>query len=126
MKHIQKFESHSINKEVNKEVKKVNEELDLTTLTEIYNGFVQWLQTKHYAGTNDVLANWEIVAGVLAALGFVGGSIMPSYKKFSKEQKDMINKKIAEKIAENPDADPKQIAKEISQEFEEIAKEFTK
>jgi hypothetical protein len=36
--------------------------------------------------------------------------------RFNKEQKDAVNKRIADKIAENPDADPKQIAKEIADE----------
>jgi hypothetical protein len=115
MKHIQKFESYSINE--NKEVKKVNEEFDFAALTDIYNGFVQWLQTSHYDGTHELVANWEAVAGVLGALGLVGGTILPSYLKFNKEQKDAVNKMIADKIAENPDADPKQIAKEITDQL---------
>jgi len=115
MKHIQKFESYSVNE--NKEVKKVNEEFDFAALTDIYNGFVQWLQASHYDGTHELVANWEAVAGVLGALGLVGGTILPSYLKFNKEQKDAVNKRIADKIAENPDADPKQIAKEITDEL---------
>jgi hypothetical protein len=115
MKHIQKFESYSINE--NKEVKKVNEEFDFVALTEIYNGFVQWLQTSHYDGTHELVANWEVVSGVLGALGLVGGAFLPSYLKFNKEQKDMANKMIADRIAENPDADTKQIAKEVSDEL---------
>jgi len=44
MKHLQKFESYST---PNTEVTKVNEEFDFVALTEIYNGFVQWLQQSH-------------------------------------------------------------------------------
>jgi len=115
MKHIQKFESYSINE--NKEVKRVNEEFDFVALTDIYNGFVQWLQTSHYDGTHELVANWEVVSGVLGAIGLVGGTFLPSYLKFNREQKAAVNKRIADKIAENPDADPKQIAKEISDEL---------
>jgi hypothetical protein len=118
MKHIQKFESYSINE--NKEVKKVNEEFDFVALTEIYNGFVQWLQTSHYDGTGELVANWEVVSGVLGALGLVGGAFLPSYLKFNKERKAMVNKMIADKIAENPDADPKQIAKEINDQLAQL------
>ena len=114
MKHLQKFESYST---PNTEVTKVNEEFDFVALTEIYNGFVQWLQQSHYDGTHELVANWEAVAGVLGAIGLVGGTFLPSYLKFNKEQKDMANKMIADKIAENPDADPKQIAKEVSDEL---------
>ncbi len=113
MKHIQKFESYSINE--NKEVEKVNEEFDFAALADIYNGFVQWLQTSHYDGTHELVANWEVVSGVLGALGLTS-PIWLSFAKFNKEQKEAINKKIADKIAENPDADPKQIAKEITDE----------
>jgi hypothetical protein len=115
MKHIQKFESYSINE--NKEFKRVNEEFDFVALTDIYNGFVQWLQTSHYDGTHELVANWEVVSGVLGAIGLVGGTFLPSYLKFNREQKAAVNKRIADKIAENPDADPKQIAKEISDEL---------
>jgi hypothetical protein len=113
MKHIQKFESYSINE--NKEVEKVNEEFDFAALSDIYNGFVQWLQTSHYDGTHELVANWEVVSGVLGALGLTSPLWM-GWRKFNKEQKEMINKRIADKIAENPDADPKQIAKEITDE----------
>lgn len=115
MKHIQKFESYSINE--NKEVKRVNEEFDFAAMTDLYNGFVQWLQATHYDGTGELVANWEAVSGVLGALGLVGGAFLPSYLKFNKEQKEAVNKRIADKIAQNPDADPKQIAKEIADEF---------
>ena len=116
MKHLQKFESYS-NVENKQEVNKVNEEFDFTALVDIYNGFVQWLQQSHYDGTHELVANWESVAGVLGALGLVGGTFLPSYLKFNKEQKDAVNKRIADKIAENPNADPKQIAKEIADEL---------
>ena len=82
----------------------------------LINGFVQWLQTSHYDGTHELVANWEVVSGVLGALGLTS-PIWLSFAKFNKEQKVAINKKIADKIAENPDADPKQIAKEISDEL---------
>jgi hypothetical protein len=114
MKHLQKFESYST---PNTEVTKVNEEFDFVALTEIYNGFVQWLQQSHYDGTHELVANWEAVAGVLGAIGLVGGTFLPAYLKFNKEQKDLANKMIADKIAENPDADPKVIAKEVSDEL---------
>ena len=114
MKHLQKFESYST---PNTEVTKVNEEFDFVALTEIYNGFVQWLQQSHQDGTHELVANWEAVAGVLGAIGLVGGTFLPAYLKFNKEQKDMANKMIADKIAENPDADPKVIAKEVSDEL---------
>jgi hypothetical protein len=118
MKHIQKFESYSINE--NTKVTKVNEEFDFVALTDIYNGFVQWLQASHYDGTHELVANWEVVSGVLGAIGLVGGTFLPSYLKFNKAQKDMANKIIADKIAENPDADPKQIAKEVSDEIGQL------
>jgi hypothetical protein len=63
------------------------------------------------------VANWEVVSGVLGAIGLVGGTFLPSYLKFNREQKAAVNKRIADKIAENPDADPKQIAKEITDEL---------
>ena len=50
MKHIKKFESYGT-----KEVSKVNEEFDFAALTDIYNGFVQWLQSSHFDGTGDYL-----------------------------------------------------------------------
>jgi hypothetical protein len=117
MKHLQKFESYST---PNKEVTKVNEEFDMGILSqvpEMFNQFVAWLQTSHYDGTHELVANWESVAGVLGAIGLVGGTFLPSYLKFNKEQKELANKMIADKIAENPQADPKQIAKEVSEEF---------
>lgn len=115
MKHIQKFKSYSINE--NKEVKKVNEEFDLVALSDIYNGFVQWLQQSHYDGTHELVANWEVVSGVLGAIGLVGGTFISTYLNFNKEQKAAVNQKIADKIAENPDADPKEIAKQITDEL---------
>jgi hypothetical protein len=117
MKHLQKFESYST---PNTEVTKVNEEFDMGILSqvpEMFNQFVAWLQTSHYDGTHELVANWESVAGVLGAIGLVGGTFLPSYLKFNKEQKELANKMIADKIAENPQADPKQIAKEVSEEF---------
>ena len=113
MKHIQKFKSYSINE--NKEVKKVNEEFDMSILSqvpEMFNQFVAWLNTSHYDGTHELVANWEVVSGVLGAIGLVGGTFIPTYLKFNKEQKAAVNQKIADKIAENPDADPKEIAKQ--------------
>lgn len=118
MKHLRKFESYSNTEST--EVKRVNEEFDFAALTEIYNGFVQWLQTSHYDGTHELVANWEAVAGVLGAIGLVGGTFLPSYLKFNKEQKDAANKMIADKIAENPDADPKQIAKEVNDQLDQL------
>ena len=115
MKHLQKFESYSNTEK--QEVSKVNEEFDFAAMTDLYNGFVQWLQATHYDGTGELVANWEMVSGVLGALGLVGGTILPSYLKFNREQKAEVNKRIADKIAQNPDADPKQIAKEIADEF---------
>ena len=112
MKHLTKFESYSNTEST--EVKRVNEEFDFAALTEIYNGFVQWLQQSHYDGTH------ELVAGVLGAIGLVGGTFLPAYLKFNKEQKDAANKMIADKIAENPDADPKQIAKEVNDQLSQL------
>ena len=113
MKHLQKFESYST---PNTEVGKVNEEFDMSILSqvpEMFNQFVDWLNTSRYDGTGELVANWEAVAGVLGAIGLVGGAFLPSYLKFNKEQKDAANKMIADKIAENPKADPKTIAKQI-------------
>lgn len=118
MKHLTKFESYSNTEST--EVKRVNEEFDFAALTEIYNGFVQWLQQSHYDGTHELVANWEAVAGVLGAIGLVGGTFLPAYLKFNKEQKDAANKMIADKIAENPDADPKQIAKEVNDQLDQL------
>lgn len=120
MKHLQKFESYST---PNTEVTKVNEEFDMGILSqvpEMFNQFVTWLNTSHYDGTHELVANWEVVSGVLGAIGLVGGTFLPAYLKFNKEQKDMANKMIADKIAENPDADPKQIAKEVSDELSKL------
>lgn len=114
MKHIQKFESYSI---PNTKVTKVNEEFDLVALSDIYNGFVQWLQQSHYDGTHELVANWEVVSGVLGAIGLVGGTFISTYLNFNKEQKAIVNQKIADKIAENPQADPKEIAKQITDEL---------
>jgi hypothetical protein len=119
MKHLQKFESYST---PNKEVTKVNEEFDMGILSqvpEMFNQFVTWLNTSHYDGTHELVANWESVAGVLGAIGLVGGAFLPSYLKFNKEQKEAANKMIADKIAENPQADPKAIAKQIVDESKE-------
>ena len=115
MKHIQKFESYSINE--NTKVTKVNEEFDFVALTDIYNGFVQWLQQSHYDGTHELVANWEVVSGVLGAIGLVGGTFLPSYLRFNKQQKEAVNKRIADAIAANPDKDPKEIAQEITNEM---------
>jgi len=112
MKHIQKFESYS----TTENVKKVNEEFDFSIISqipELFNQFTQWLQQSNYDGTGELYANWEAVAGVLGAIGLVGGTFIPSYLKFNKEQKEATNKMIADKIAENPQADPKTIAKQI-------------
>lgn len=116
MKHLQKFESYST---PNTEVTKVNEEFDMAILSqvpEMFNQFVAWLNTSHYDGTHELVKNWENVAGVLGAIGLVGGTFLPAYLKFNKEQKEAANKKIADKIAENPQADPKEIAKQIVDE----------
>ena len=109
MKHIKKFESYG-NQEVSQEVSKVNEEFD------IYNGFVQWLQTSHYDGTHELVANWEAVAGVLGALGLTS-PLWYGMIKHNKEQKEKLNQLIAQKIEENPNRDPKEIAKEVEEEF---------
>jgi len=115
MKHLQKFESYSdIEKQ---EVGKVNEEFDFAAMTDLYNGFVNWLQQTHYDGTHELVANWEMVSGVLGALGLVGGAFLPSYLRFNKEQKDAVNQRIADAIAANPDRDPKEIAQEITNEM---------
>lgn len=124
MKHIQKFESYLT---PNTEVTKVNEEFDMAILSqvpEMFNQFVAWLNTSHYDGTHELVANWESVAGVLGAIGLVGGTFLPTYLKFNKEQKDAANKKIADKIAENPKADPKEIAKQIVDESKGDASNF--
>ena len=124
MKHIQKFESYLT---PNTEVTKVNEEFDMAILSqvpEMFNQFVAWLSTSHYDGTHELVANWESVAGVLGAIGLVGGTFLPTYLKFNKEQKDAANKKIADKIAENPKADPKEIAKQIVDESKGDASNF--
>jgi hypothetical protein len=124
MKHLQKFESYST---PNTEVTKVNEEFDMSILSqvpEMFNQFVAWLNTSHYDGTHELVANWENVAGVLGAIGLVGGTFLPAYLKFNKEQKDAANKKIADKIAENPKADPKEIAKQIIDESGDDASKF--
>ena len=124
MKHLQKFESYST---PNTEVTKVNEEFDMAILSqvpEMFNQFVAWLNTSHYDGTHELVANWESVAGVLGAIGLVGGTFLPTYLKFNKEQKDAANKKIADKIAENPKADPKEIAKQIVDESKGDASNF--
>ena len=121
MKHIQKFESYSI---PNTKVTKVNEEFDMSILSqvpEMFNQFVAWLNTSHYDGTHELVANWEVVSGVLGAIGLVGGTFIPTYLKFNKEQKAAVNQKIADKIAENPDADPKEIAKQIISQDNTVA-----
>lgn len=112
MKHIQKFESYSTVEKTGK----VNEEFDMSIISqipELFNQFTQWLQQTHYDGTHELVANWEIVSGVLGAIAIMGGTFIPSYLKFNKEQKEATNKMIADKIAENPDADVKDIAKQI-------------
>ena len=111
MKHIQKFKSYSINE--NKEVKKVNEEFDMSILSQVPEMF--------YDGTHELVANWEVVSGVLGAIGLVGGTFIPTYLKFNKEQKAAVNQKIADKIAENPDAGPKEIAKQIISQDNTVA-----
>ena len=115
MKHLQKFESYSNTEK--QEVSKVNEEFDFAAMTDLYNGFVNWLQQTHYDGTHELVANWEMVSGVLGALGLVGGTFLPSYLRFNKEQKAAVNKRIADEIAANPDKDPKEIAREIAEEL---------
>ena len=123
MKHIQKFESYS----TGEKSEKINEEFDMAILSqvpEMFNQFVTWLQASHYDGTHELVANWESVAGVLGAIGLVGGTFLPTYLKFNKEQKDAANKKIADKIAENPQADPKEIAKQIVDESKGDASNF--
>jgi hypothetical protein len=115
MKHLQKFESYSNTEK--QEVSKVNEEFDFAAMTDLYNGFVNWLQQSHYDGTGELVANWEAVSGVLGALGLVGGAFLPSYLRFNKEQKEAVNKRIADAIAANPDKDPKEIAQEITNEM---------
>lgn len=113
MKHLQKFESYSTS---NTEFTKVNEEFDMGILSqvpEMFSQFVAWLNTSHYDGTHELVANWEVVTGVLGAIGLVGGSFLKAYLSFNKEEKEAVNKKIADKIAENPQADPKEIAKQI-------------
>lgn len=115
MKHLQKFESYSNTEK--QEVGKVNEEFDFAAMTDLYNGFVQWLQATHYDGTGELVANWEMVSGVLGALGLVGGTFLPSYLRFNKQQKEAVNKRIADAIAANPDKDPKEIAQEITNEM---------
>jgi hypothetical protein len=116
MKHLQKFESYS-NVENKQEVNKINEEFDFVAMTDLYNGFVNWLQTSHYDGTGELVANWELASGVLGAIGLVGGAFLPSYLKFNKEQKEAVNKRIADAIAANPDKDAKEIAQEIANEM---------
>ena len=121
MKHIQKFESYST---PNTKVTKVNEEFDMSILSqvpEMFNQFVAWLNTSHYDGTHELVANWEVVSGVLGAIGLVGGTFIPTYLKFNKEQKAAVNQKIADKIAENPDAGPKEIAKQIISQDNTVA-----
>ena len=121
MKHIQKFESYST---PNTKVTKVNEEFDMSILSqvpEMFNQFVAWLNTSHYDGTHELVANWEVVSGVLGAIGLVGGTFIPTYLKFNKEQKAAVNQKIADKIAENPDVDVKVIAKQIISQDNTVA-----
>lgn len=113
MKHLKRFESYS----EKQEVIKVNEEFDFAAMSDIYNSFVQWLQTSHYDATHDLVYNWETVSGVLGAIGLIGGAFLPSYLKFNKEKKDAVNKRIADTITANPDKDPKEIAKEIIDEM---------
>jgi len=122
MKHIQKFESYSNEKP---EVNKVNEEFDFMSLTDVYNGFTQWLQQSHFDGTGELVANWEIVAGVLGALA-LNIPFVSAYRKYKKEQKDELNKKIAQKVQENPDADPKAIAKEVTNDMQKQASSGTR
>ena len=120
MKHIQKFESYSTVEKTGK----VNEEFDMSIISqipELFNQFTQWLQQTHYDGTHELVANWEVVSGVLGAIGLVGGTFIPTYLKFNKEQKAAVNQKIADKIAENPDADPKEIAKQIISQDNTVA-----
>lgn len=111
MRHIQKFESYT-----KQDLNKVNEEIDFSALTDIYNGFVQWLQTTHVDATGDLMANWEVVAGVLGSLGIISPAYF-GWRKFNKEQKASLNAKIVQKVQENPDKDPKEIAKEIAKEM---------
>jgi putative heme iron utilization protein len=121
MKHIQKFESYST---PNTKVTKVNEEFDMNILSqvpEMFNQFVAWLNTSHYDGTHELVANWEVVSGVLGAIGLVGGTFISTYLKFNKEQKAAVNQKIADKIAENPDADVKVIAQQIISQDNTVA-----
>ena len=120
MKHIQKFESYSTVEKTGK----VNEEFDMSIISqipELFNQFTQWLQQTHYDGTHELVANWEIVSGVLGAIAIMGGTFIPSYLKFNKEQKEATNKMIADKIAENPDADVKDIAKQIISQDNTVA-----
>ena len=89
-------------------------------LTDIYNGFVNWLQSSRFDGTGELVANWEAVAGVLGALA-LNFPFIAAYRKHRKEQKDELNKGIAQKVQENPDADPKVIANEVASEMEKEA-----
>lgn len=115
MRHIKKFESYG-----NQEVSKVNEEFDFSAVTEIFNNFVQWLQQSHMTdpeyGTGGLVANWEVVTGVIGALGLTSPIWIGLYRH-NKEQKEKLNQIIAKKVQENPDRDPKDIAKEIEEEF---------
>ena len=114
MKHIKKFESYG-----NQEVSKVNEEFDFAAAGELFNNFVQWLQQTHATdpefGTG-LVHNWEIVTGVLGALGLTSPLWIGMYKH-SKEEKARLNELIAKKVSENPDKDPKEIAAEIEAEY---------
>ncbi len=115
MKHIKKFESYG-----NQEVSKVNEEFDFSAVSEIFNSFVQWLQQTHATdpeyGTGTLVANWEVVTGVLGALGLTS-PIWYGMIKHNKEEKARLNELIARKVEENPNRDPKEIAKEVEEEF---------
>jgi nitrate/nitrite transporter NarK len=91
----------------------------LSQVPEMFNQFVTWLNTSHYDGTHELVANWEVVTGVLGAIGLVGGTFLPAYLRFNKQQKEAVNKRIADAIAENPQADPKTIAKQIVDESKE-------
>ncbi len=115
MKHIKKFESYG-----DQEVSKVNEEFDFSAVSEIFNNFVQWLQQTHATdpeyGTGTLVANWEVVTGVLGALGLTS-PIWYGMIKHNKEEKARLNALIAKKVEENPNRDPKEIAKEVEEEF---------
>ncbi len=100
----------------------LNEEIDMTLLEQVplmINQFTDWLGASKYDSSGILYKNWQVVSGVLGALAVIGGGFIKTYRNFTKEMKEEVNKRIADEIIANPELDTKEIAKNIIEETKE-------